>query len=191
LNRKIIEETPFGPVCILWSGPASMPRVTRVLISTPLEPADERAASIYPDAQAASCRGIDALARGIQWLLAGEAVEFSLAMLDLRVCTPFQRAVLQAEHQIPRGAVSSYQHIAAYLGKKGGARAVGGALANNPFPLLVPCHRAIRSDRRIGGFQGGAQMKRKLLADEGVAFDEKGRVQLTAFYYEDCRHGNA
>jgi alkylated DNA nucleotide flippase Atl1 len=58
-----------------------------------------------------------------------------------------------------------------------GVRAVGTALARNPFPLVVPCHRAVRSDRTLGGFQGGLEMKRALLEMEGVEFDSKNRVQ--------------
>ena len=77
-----------------------------------------------------------------------------------------------------------WQPIAAHLGKSNGARAVGNALARNPFPLIVPCHRAIRSDRHLGGFQGGLEMKRALLAKEGIAFDDAGRVFCRHFYYE-------
>ena len=71
-----------------------------------------------------------------------------------------------------------------YLGKSNGARAVGNALANNPFPLIVPCHRAIRSDRHLGGYQGGLEMKRALLETEGIAFDKAGRVKCPLFHYK-------
>jgi methylated-DNA-[protein]-cysteine S-methyltransferase len=53
------------------------------------------------------------------------------------------------------------------LGKPGGARAVGGALVHNPFPIIVPCHRAVRSNGQLGGFQGGQKMKRALLEFKG------------------------
>ncbi|MHA1663588.1 MAG: methylated-DNA--[protein]-cysteine S-methyltransferase, partial [Candidatus Thorarchaeota archaeon] len=56
-------------------------------------------------------------------------------------------------------------------------RAVGNALARNPFPIIVPCHRAIRSDRTLGGFQGGLKMKRRILEMEGVEFDSTSRVK--------------
>jgi len=62
--------------------------------------------------------------------------------------------------------------------------AVGNALANNPFPLIVPCHRAIRSDRHPGGYQGGLEMKRALLEKEGIHFDATGRVAYAQFHYE-------
>ena len=61
---------------------------------------------------------------------------------------------------------------------------MGNALANNPFPLIVPCHRAIRSDRHLGGYQGGVKMKRALLEKEGIPFDDAGRVACAQFHYE-------
>jgi methylated-DNA-[protein]-cysteine S-methyltransferase len=92
--------------------------------------------------------------------------------------------VLRAEHAIPRGSVSTYQLIAAHLGSANGARAVGNALAKNPFPLIVPCHRAVRSTGHLGGFQGGLEMKRALLEMEGVGLDDVERVVVERFHYE-------
>jgi len=60
---------------------------------------------------------------------------------------------------------------------------VGNALATNPFPLIVPCHRAVRSDGSLGGFQGGPAMKRALLEREGIAFDRAGRAAVPRFHY--------
>jgi methylated-DNA-[protein]-cysteine S-methyltransferase len=70
------------------------------------------------------------------------------------------------------------------VGNYQAARAVGNALANNPFPIIVPCHRAIRSDGHLGGFQGGFHMKKVLLENEGVKTDEKGRVINPSWYYK-------
>jgi methylated-DNA-[protein]-cysteine S-methyltransferase len=91
---------------------------------------------------------------------------------------------LRAEHAIPRGSVSTYGLIAAHVGVPGGARAVGNALAGNPFPLIVPCHRAIRSDLHLGGFQSGAEMKMALLEKEGIKFDSTGRVICKRLHYD-------
>ena len=99
--------------------------------------------------------------------------------------------MLEAEHGIPRGRVSSYGLIAARIGSPGGARAVGRALATNPFPIVVPCHRAIRSDGRLGGFQGGAGMKRALLEQEGIAVSPEGRVVRPPWHYRNRRNGIA
>ena len=110
-------------------------------------------------------------------------MEFDLSMLHLADCSAFQRRVLLAEHGIPRGWVSTYGRIAEQVGVPRGARAVGGALARNPFPIVIPCHRAIRADGRLGGFQGGAGMKRALLALEGVSCGSDGRVLSPRYYY--------
>ncbi|MBN2080445.1 MAG: methylated-DNA--[protein]-cysteine S-methyltransferase, partial [Spirochaetes bacterium] len=103
------------------------------------------------------------------------------ARMDL--CSPFQERVLRAEHGIPRGRVSTYQGIARHIGSAAAARAVGTALANNPFPIMIPCHRAIRFDGALGGYQGGVKMKQSLLQMEGVAFNASGRVVTEKFFY--------
>jgi methylated-DNA-[protein]-cysteine S-methyltransferase len=110
-------------------------------------------------------------------------MNFPLEIIRLDLCSEFQQGVLRAEHGIPRGSISTYQRIAGHLGKPSGARAVGQALANNPFPIIIPCHRAIRSNRTLGGYQGGLAMKRALLEMEGIRFDDTGRIATKDFFY--------
>ena len=184
MKKKILKSTPFGDVGIIWTVTGRGPTIVRVLLSEPTSPAEIRVSGLYPNVQAGSCAEINAVASGIMRLLHGDSVEFSLDVADLGLCGEFQQRVLRAEHAIPRGSVSTYALIAAHLGKPHAARAVGNALANNPFPLIVPCHRAIRSDRRLGGYQGGLVMKRALLAGEGIVFDNVGRVKCSRFHYE-------
>jgi len=184
MNKKIIKPTPFGSVGIVWSGFNDSSTIIRVLLSKPGLSAEDQVDRLYPDSQMGSCVEIDAVATSIKALLEGEDVAFSLDVADLNLCSAFQESVLRAEHSIPRGSISTYKLIAAYLGKPNGARAVGNALANNPFPLIVPCHRAIRSDRHLGGYQGGLEMKRALLEKEGIPFDDAGRVACAQFHYE-------
>ena len=81
--------------------------------------------------------------------------------------TPFQMAVWHALLSIPRGKVCSYNDIANRIGRPGAARAVGGAVGANPVSLLVPCHRVLNADGRIGSYGWGAQVKAKLLEAEG------------------------
>jgi len=88
-----------------------------------------------------------------------------------------------AEYGIPRGWVSTYGKIAKHIGVAGGSRAVGRALAENPFPIIIPCHRAVRVDGVIEGYQGGSEMKRALLAMEGVEFTDRGTVSMQRVYY--------
>jgi methylated-DNA-[protein]-cysteine S-methyltransferase len=98
----------------------------------------------------------------------GEPVAFPDA-LDLPTATPFQRAVWQATREIPHGQTRSYGWLATKAGKPRAARAVGQALAANPWPIIVPCHRVISSDGRLGGYGGGLDMKERLLRLEGAA----------------------
>lgn len=184
MHHTIIETTPFGPVVLLWTRRDRLPKIVRVQLSAPGLSAIAQAARLYPQATAASCPELDAIAAAIQKMLAGEAIEIPLAVTELARCSPFQQAVLRAEYRIPRGKVSTYRLIAAHIGIPTGARAVGTALAHNPFPLIVPCHRAIRSDRQLGGFQGGIAMKQALLSQEGIPFTATGRVACPYFHYQ-------
>jgi methylated-DNA-[protein]-cysteine S-methyltransferase len=184
MNRKIIKPTPFGAVGVIWIGLNDNPKILRILLSKPGVTAEDQVSELYPNSQTFSCAEIDDVAIAIKGLLEGEEIKFSLDVADLSLCTEFQQLVLGAEHRIPRGSISTYQLIAEYLGKRNAARAVGNALANNPFPLIVPCHRAIRSDRHLGGYQGGLKMKRALLEKEGISFDGAGRVVCVPFHYE-------
>ena len=184
MNRKIIKPTPFGTVGIIWTAVGQYPKIVRVLLTTPELPAEDRGLELYPNSRVSSCAEINVTATQIKRLLEGEDIAFSLDIADMSLSGGFQKRVLRAEHQIPRGSVSTYRLISTHLDKPNGARAVGNALANNPFPLIVPCHRAIRSDRHLGGYQGGLEMKRALLDREGLAFDKAGRVACHRFYYE-------
>lgn len=97
-------------------------------------------------------------------------------ILDVSAVSSFQYRVLKAEYAIPYGRVSTYGALAEKIGNPGAARAVGTALARNPFPIIIPCHRTIGADHSLGGFQGGIAMKRRLLELEGVRFRADGRV---------------
>jgi methylated-DNA-[protein]-cysteine S-methyltransferase len=184
MKIKIIKSTPFGPVALIWSTLEGSPKIVRILLSKPGLSAEDQVSRIYSNTQMSSCAEIDAVAMAIKAFLEGNNVVFSFDVVTLELCSSFQKAVLCAEYQIPRGSVSTYQLIARYLGKENGARAVGNALAKNPFPIIVPCHRAIRSDLHIGGFQGGLDMKRALLEKEGITFDKLGRVICQRLYYD-------
>lgn len=81
--------------------------------------------------------------------------------------TSFQREVWEATREIPYGETRTYRWVAEKIGKPKAARAVGQALARNPVPLLVPCHRVVSSDGTLGGFTGGVHLKKKLLVLEG------------------------
>jgi O-6-methylguanine DNA methyltransferase len=89
----------------------------------------------------------------------------------------FERQVLLKVLEIPRGEVRPYAWVAAELGRPLAVRAVGNAVARNPIPFVIPCHRVVRSDGRIGNYgAGGPDAKRAVLASEGVNVDELERL---------------
>ena len=82
---------------------------------------------------------------------------------DLSALPPFTQAVLRVTSQIPHGEVRSYRWVAEHLKKPKATRAVGNALARNPIPIIIPCHRVVRSDGTLGGFSLGLKWKKRLL----------------------------
>ena len=82
--------------------------------------------------------------------------------------TEFERAVLTATLEIPRGKVSTYKRIAEKIGRPNAYRAVGNALHKNPLPPIIPCHRVVRSDGFIAGKEKSAEVRRRLLIEEGI-----------------------
>lgn len=92
----------------------------------------------------------------------GQEVAFD-DRLDLGHATAFLRAVWEATRRIPRGETRSYSWVAEHVGKPRALRAVGQAMARNPVPIVVPCHRVVSKDGGLGGFGGGLEMKRRLL----------------------------
>ncbi len=173
----------FGTLNLAWRETEEGPKVYRVFLPNERTPVRDvlRASSL--DAGSSSCPEIVAFGERMQRFLGGEAIDFELDLVALEVCSEFQRGVLVAEHKIPRGWVSTYGRLARHLGTPGGARAVGNALARNPFPIIIPCHRAIRADGQLGGFRGGIRMKQALLELEGVAVSQAGRVLTDRFHY--------
>jgi O-6-methylguanine DNA methyltransferase len=83
--------------------------------------------------------------------------------LDLSGATPFQREVWRQTRLIPRAETRSYRWLAEQTGRPGAARAVGQALARNPLPVIIPCHRVISKSGHLGGFSNGTVLKRRLL----------------------------
>jgi len=109
------------------------------------------------------------LQKRIAAYFAGDKIDFAPEIpVNLAGLTPFQTAVLNACRQVRRGRTISYGQLAQNLGKPAAARAVGNALAKNPIPLIIPCHRILRANKNLGGFSapGGIALKEKMLAHE-------------------------
>ncbi|NLG27920.1 MAG: MGMT family protein [Chloroflexi bacterium] len=174
--------SPYGDLGLAWRTSGAEARVLRVYLPNQwaAQPDEVRAAA---GSSSAAPAAIARFAADMQRFLDGAAVALGVELLALEQCGAFQRRVLLAEHAIPRGCVTSYGRLAAWVGAPGAARATGGALARNPFPIVVPCHRALAADGGLGGFQGGLAMKRALLEAEGVVVSTSGRVIAPRWHY--------
>ena len=82
--------------------------------------------------------------------------------------TEFEKKVYRVVARIPKGEVRSYKWVALRIGRPRACRAVGNALNKNPYPVIIPCHRVIKSDGSLGGFAKGAAAKKRLLRREGI-----------------------
>ena len=110
------------------------------------------------------------LAKRLQQFACGEQVCFDDVCLRLPAATDFQLQVIEHCRKISFGQTLSYGELAEKAGFPGAARAVGSVMANNRFPIVVPCHRVVAANRRLGGFSAasGVELKRRLLANEGA-----------------------
>lgn len=121
-----------------------------------------------PVSDTVSDTGFDDLIPRFRAFLRGEDVAFPDVALDLDWATPFQRSLIEALREVPRGDVVSYGELAALAGRPRASRAAGAVCASNRFAFIVPCHRVVAA-HGIGGYGGtGVDVKRRLLALEGV-----------------------
>ncbi|HEX5589223.1 MAG TPA: methylated-DNA--[protein]-cysteine S-methyltransferase [Candidatus Limnocylindrales bacterium] len=177
--------SPLGPIVVAWNGrgvswvdragdPAAFEARFAATVGRPIRRADAVPAD---------------LARAIESRIAGD--RRARIRLDLRGRTEFEVAVWMKALEIPRGEVRPYGWIAAEIGRPRAVRAVGTALAHNPVPLVVPCHRVVRSDGSIGQYSlGGPAAKRTILAAEGLDPDalEAGARAGVRFLGSDTTH---
>jgi methylated-DNA-[protein]-cysteine S-methyltransferase len=157
-------DSPVGPL-LLAATPAGLVRVAferenhdDVLV--------ELSSAISPRILRSS-RGVDDVARQLDEYFAGRRRRFEVPV-DLQLSKGFRRAVLTHLLDIPYGVTESYTVVAGSAGNPAAVRAAGSACATNPIPLVVPCHRVVRSDGAIGQYRGGTQAKHMLLAMEAA-----------------------
>ncbi len=112
-------------------------------------------------------RPFETVRRELEGYFDGSRRAFEVA-LDWSLIGPFGRRVLHATAEIPYGGVLSYAEVAAEAGSPRGSRAAGNALGSNPIPIVIPCHRVLRSGGALGGYGGGLERKRYLLNLEGA-----------------------
>jgi O-6-methylguanine DNA methyltransferase len=171
-ERFLLVETPRGACGIAWLPTG----ITRVQLPEASESATlQRLLAARPAATPGEPGGFALeAATKIAGHLGGAPQDFSSIPLEVSLLTEFRRRVYAALQQVPPGETTHYAALATLAGYSAQAgRAVGQAMATNPFPVIVPCHRVLAAGRRIGGFSahGGAQTKVDLLALEGVWLD--------------------
>lgn len=152
-------DSPVGPL-LLAATPVGLVRVAFVAAGSD-DVLDELAVRIGPRILAAPAR-LDPVAAQLDDYFRGARTSFDLA-LDLRLVTGFRREVVTRLPDIGYGRTASYAQVAASAGSPRAVRAVGTACARNPLPVVVPCHRVVRSDGTLGQYAGGADAKRTLL----------------------------
>lgn len=164
----LVFETPIGPCGLAWN--------ERGLIGVTLPEANAEATRArllrrHPDAVGSEPPPEVLGARDrILELLAGKPADLTGIVLDLDRVGDFERRLYQALRGVPPGQTVSYGELAARLGEPHGAQAVGQAMGKNPWPIIVPCHRVVGSNGKLGGFSapGGTRTKLKILEIEGA-----------------------
>jgi len=175
IGYRIIKSA-LGDVGLVWHRSRRVVKIVEIVL--PMPRLKEHIQKHYRLVQQKGAPNIDVLCRKLTLYLAGARMRFSITDIDPSRLYPFQKTVLFCERQIPYGWVSTYGRLAVKIGNPGAARAVGTALARNPFPLIIPCHRTIRADGSLGGFQGGTKMKRALLELEGIQFKRTDKIAM-------------
>ena len=170
MTRYCVFDTAIGPCGVAWSEHGlrrlQLPESDRAATERRLSASAARATGAAP-------AEIDQLIADIQGYMTGRSVDFAAVAIDLTDVEPFESRVYAAARAVAWGQTVSYGELARRIDSPGAARAVGRALARNPVPVVVPCHRILAKGHRIGGFSapGGTFTKERLLALEGVRVD--------------------
>ncbi|HZC07091.1 MAG TPA: methylated-DNA--[protein]-cysteine S-methyltransferase [Ktedonobacterales bacterium] len=186
-------ESPLGLVYVAWNE-RGLSAVTRAESAT----AFEQWALHLLGRRVYHTTAPQRLTRALKAWLAGD--KRAPLNFDLRGQTPFVRAALLKAREIPHGEVRPYSWIAREIGRPGAVRAVGTAMARNPVPLFIPCHRVVRADGHIGAYSmGGPESKRIILEAEGLDVSQieslaesgvryVGSAEGEAYCYPSCHH---
>ncbi|MDF3288689.1 methylated-DNA--[protein]-cysteine S-methyltransferase [Streptomyces silvisoli] len=170
-NRTVswsVQDTPIGPLLLAATPDGLVNVVFRAGERTARDAVARLAARFGTEPVRDRSGHLDQAIRELDGYFSGALREFAVA-LDWSLCTGFNRRVLhELAEGVPYGTVVGYQTLADRVGEPGAARAVGMAMGANPLPVVVPCHRVVESGGGIGGFGGGLEIKRTLLALEGV-----------------------
>jgi methylated-DNA-[protein]-cysteine S-methyltransferase len=179
LTHYRLFDTAIGPCGVAWNDRG----LTRLQLPEADASATERRLSgRAAKASEAAPATIDQVIAEVQDYMTGRNVDFAAVAVDLTNVDPFQLKVYEAARAITWGHTVSYGELARRTGFPDGARAVGQALARNPVPIIIPCHRILAKGHRVGGFSapGGIFTKERLLGLEGIRV-ETGTPLLPGF----------
>jgi len=174
LERSLAAAEAAGVVDVAWvehdapTGPLLLAATEQGLVAVGLLHHDELLEVLGQEVSPRLVRRgarLDPVRRQLDEYFEGQRHEFDLA-LDWALSTGFRRQILDELTHVPYGQVVSYRELATRAGNPKASRAVGSAMATNPLPIVVPCHRVIRTDGSLGGYGGGLPMKQTLLALE-------------------------
>jgi len=191
-DEYTVVDGPTGPAYVAWNG-----RGITAFVPTEAVGSHDEFESRHPRQASFVDAPPDRLARHLDRTI--ETGRLGSLPIDLSSIGEFQRKVLEKCSEIPPGEIRPYGWIAREIGNPGAVRAVGTALGRNPVPVLIPCHRVVRTDGRIGNYAYGTPMKRSLLEHEGLdpeAIEAQARRGIrvvgsdtTGIYcYPTCRH---
>ena len=181
--RYILFETLIGEIAVVWR---SSDEILKQVILPDIETGRYNYAKnnysglLYESDQSDYIQDV---IEAIKDIILGADVKFSLDQMDFTELTDFQRLVLEKQFEIPHAKVTTYKDLAKLIGHDKSARPVANALAANPFPLIIPCHRTLRSDWKIGGYCGtnDGRFKKLILENEGVEF--QNNVAKRKYHY--------
>ncbi len=193
LDEFVVVDGPSGPLFVAFGAEG----IRHVIAADVVDRDPEAFVARHRERFGRSLRPASAPPAGLTRALEsgrGRALRF-----DLHGLTEFEQAVLRKALEIPPGEVRPYAWIAREIGRPKAVRAVGSALGRNPVPVLIPCHRVVRNDGKIGHYAFGTAMKRDLLAHEHVDLDrleELGRTRVrylgsdttSVYCFPTCRH---
>jgi methylated-DNA-[protein]-cysteine S-methyltransferase len=159
-------DSPFGPLLVATT-PRGLVKVSFPVLYDPEQTLEELATRISPRVLEAPAR-LEDVRRQLDRYFDGKLRDFDLP-LDWRLTDGFRKRAQQAIARIPYGRTRTYTEIARSAGNERAVRAAGTACGSNPLPIVVPCHRVLRSGGALGGYGGGLPMKEALLRLEGIA----------------------
>lgn len=179
--RYTVTPSLHGNIGTVWTLQKGKNKVIAILLPGKRK-MDRAIRESFPGASPGSRREIETLGRMLARYMEGKDAAISPDLFDMKLLYSFQKKVLMKCRQIPRGKVLSYGGLAKKIGVPRAARAVGTALARNPYPLVLPCHRVVQSTGRPGNFGQNPAMKIALLAGEGVRINRRGIVNEGSFW---------